>query len=406
MNNSSIWQLIQRFNHGRDPERLNLKYRAMQKDSFSFFRATAHLFYRDWPQASDLNDAPLAWVCGDLHLENFGTYKGDNRLCYFDINDFDEAVLAPCSWDIGRFLCSLLLATDKLALDEDSAIRLCKTFLRTYSAEIASGKVRWIERDTATGMIRDLLRSLKHRSRADLLKERTLKQHGKRRLRTNGKKALPVSNFHRQKVETLLQEFAAEQAGQGSFKVIDVARRIAGLSSLGLERYVILVKAFHSKKHYLLDLKHQPGSSLTPFLNVPQPIWGNEASRGAGLQNRGQAIAPAFLAVLADGQRSYVLKELMPQQDRLDLLQWRGKLSRLESVVTAMAQLTAWQHLRTGGWQGSATADQWQEFGSQSHWQAPLLEYAQHYSQKVRQDWLSFKEEIVYFTESAARAVR
>ena len=89
MNN--IVDSILKYNAGREPERVALKYRAMRQDAFSFMRGTCHLYYQDWP-ASDrqLNDAPLAWICGDLHLENFGCYKGDNRLVYFDLNDFDE----------------------------------------------------------------------------------------------------------------------------------------------------------------------------------------------------------------------------------------------------------------------------------------------------------------------------
>ncbi|WP_040579625.1 DUF2252 family protein [Methylobacter tundripaludum] len=89
------------FNQGRDPDRLIMKYCAMRTDAFAFLRGTCHLFYQDWPANSPLNDAPSAWICGDLHLENFGSFKGENRLTYFDINDFDEAALAPATWELG-----------------------------------------------------------------------------------------------------------------------------------------------------------------------------------------------------------------------------------------------------------------------------------------------------------------
>ncbi len=93
----SVAARILRFNEGRDPERLDMKYEAMRQSPFAFFRGTCHLFWEDWPRDSPLNSAPVTWECGDLHFENFGTYKGDNRLVYFDINDFDEAVLAACT---------------------------------------------------------------------------------------------------------------------------------------------------------------------------------------------------------------------------------------------------------------------------------------------------------------------
>ena len=394
MNQSSIWERIESYNQGRDPERLLLKYQAMQHDAFAFLRGTAHLFYQDWPQDSPLNDAPLAWLCGDLHLENFGSYKGDNRLSYFDLNDFDEAALAPCTWDLARFLCSVLVRSQTLGVDQTQALQLCEGFLDTYCRELGECKARWIERSTSTGMIRDLLKNLKRRSRADLLHERTVNHHGERVLKIDGVKALLASVDEKQKVTALIDLFAARQAEPAFFQVLDVARRIAGTGSLGLERYVILVYGKGTDHHYLLDLKYQPGSSLTPFLTAPQPVWNCEAERVVTLQHRGQAIAPAFLSAVTDGKRSYLLKELMPQQDRLHLRHWNGKLPRLQKVVHAMAALVAWQHIRTGGWQGSAIADQWQAFGRQNAWRQPLLEYALVYSRQVRLDWLSFKEDV------------
>src|ERR1039458_9125760 len=85
-----IADVIARFNAGRDPERLAMKYRAMRTNAFIFLRGTCHLFYAGLPDVPLLRDAPAAWACGDLHLQNYGSYKGDDRLVYFDINDFDE----------------------------------------------------------------------------------------------------------------------------------------------------------------------------------------------------------------------------------------------------------------------------------------------------------------------------
>ncbi len=394
MQQTSVWQRIEVFNQGRDPERLFLKYRAMQQDIFAFLRGSAHLFYQDWPQASELNRAPLGWLSGDLHFENFGSYKGDNRLSYFDINDFDEAALAPCSWDLARFLCSVLVGSQTLGVEQAQALKLCEVFIDAYSRELTECKPRWIERSTAKGMIRDLLKNLKTRSRIHLLHERTVKHHELRVLKVDGVKALAADEESKQRVTTLVDLFASRQSNPEFFQVLDVARRIAGTGSLGLERYVILVNGYGDGYHYLLDLKYQPGSSLAPYLLTPQPAWANEAERVAVLQHRSQAIAPAFLSTLTDGKRSYVLKELMPQQDRLHLRHWNGKLSRLQKVVHNMGELVAWQHIRTGGWQGSAIADEWQQYGRETDWRQPLLEYALNYSRQVRLDWLSFKEDI------------
>jgi uncharacterized protein (DUF2252 family) len=93
---------ITAFNMGRDPERLNMKYRLMRASPFAFLRGTCHLFYKRLQAGGVLVQAPATWISGDLHVENFGSYKGDNRLVYFDINDFDESCLAPSLFEIVR----------------------------------------------------------------------------------------------------------------------------------------------------------------------------------------------------------------------------------------------------------------------------------------------------------------
>jgi uncharacterized protein (DUF2252 family) len=391
----SVYARITAFNAGRDPERLALKYRAIADNPFSFYRGTCHLFYQDLPASGFLHEAPAAWICGDLHLENFGSYKGDNRLVYFDINDFDEAILAPAHWELSRLLVSIRVAARSLGVEPRQAAILCERFLDAYIAALLTGKARWIERATAEGMVRDLLRGLRKRSRAALLDSRTDLQAGKRHLRVDGKKALPVSLADRQKVVDLVAGFAKSHANPEFFKVRDVARRIAGTGSLGLERYVILVRGRGgSEGEFLLDLKIQPGSALAPYVRLPQPAWASEAERVVSLQRRVQAVSPAFLTAVSSGERSYVLRELLPSEDRVALNDWNGKLGRLEGVMRNMGEVVAWAHLRASGRQGSATADDWLGFAKRSaEWRRPLLAYAEIYARQVRKDWRAFAAE-------------
>ena len=98
----NIIKRILNANKGREKERLAMKFHAMRDNPFVFLRATCHLFYDQLPKSGISKSAPLTWCCGDLHLENFACFKGDNRLTYFDINDFDQAALAPASWELVR----------------------------------------------------------------------------------------------------------------------------------------------------------------------------------------------------------------------------------------------------------------------------------------------------------------
>lgn len=388
---NAIIQRIEQFNQGRDPERLKLKYGAMGQNAFAFFRGTCHLFYEDWPVGSELDHAPLAWICGDLHLENFGSYKGNNRLNYFDMNDFDEALLAPVTMELARLLTSILVGAETIGVNRPEAIALCHSFLDAYRAALREGKARWIERATAEGMVKSLLDGLRNRTSQEYLDSRTKLRSGKRAIRIDGKRALAAADADYAKITRFMAEFALGQPNPRIFKVLDVARRIAGTGSLGLERYVILVEGHGSPEgNLLLDLKHQPGSSLAPYVKVGQSIWPTEAERVVSIQQRVQAASPAFLTPVTITDRSYVLRELLPNQDRLVLSPWNGKLRRLEKVLATMGKVVAWNNLRSGGRQGSAIADEWIDFGQREEWIEPLLGYARHYANQVEEDWQIF----------------
>ena len=122
---ATIPERIKLFNENRLPEYTAMKYQLMAENAFRFFRGTCHLFYEDLGQAQALTGSPLSWICGDLHLENFGTYKGDNRLVYFDVNDFDEGVLAPALWEVVRMLTSIFTGCESNISDNRISIRVC-----------------------------------------------------------------------------------------------------------------------------------------------------------------------------------------------------------------------------------------------------------------------------------------
>src|SRR5579864_1123836 len=200
---SNLIQRIKTFNQGRLPDMLKLKYRAMQTDPFVFFRGTCHLFYEDWPKTTALNQAPASWICGDLHLENFGSYRGDTRLVYFDINDFDEAALAPCTWDIGRCLTSILVGAHTLGVEHAEALKLCRHFLDTFTATLVRGQAGSVEQATSTGMIKELFLKVEQRKRKAFLNTHTSlpdKHSGNRTFQIDNRHILPIAKAERAQV--------------------------------------------------------------------------------------------------------------------------------------------------------------------------------------------------------------
>ncbi len=91
---------------------------ARSDDPFPFFRGTYFRWARLWPQVcAELHDAPPILAIGDVHLENFGTWRdAEGRLCW-GINDFDEVDVLPYTQDLVRLAASTHFARRAGLLD-------------------------------------------------------------------------------------------------------------------------------------------------------------------------------------------------------------------------------------------------------------------------------------------------
>jgi uncharacterized protein (DUF2252 family) len=332
-------------NRGRDPALLALKWTKMGESAFAFFRGTAPLFFRNWSRIST-GGFPLAWICGDAHLENLGSYKGANRVPYFDINDFDECCLAPVDWELGRALAAIYV------LGRPDLARL---FLTAYVMTLRGGKPGHIEPEVAEGPVAALLESVKERRRKAFLGKWSAK--GKIRVRPGRSFALgrAAKALARRKFEA----WARRQPDPEFYRVLDICGRIAGNGSLGLERYVVLVKG--KKQPYFLDMKAADREAPRAFLRVRQPKWASEAERVATVQHFMQYVPIARLSWTDTAPVSYVVHELQPAEDRIAV----GRLSQPDyrEFIRQWAHLVASAHLRTAGWKGSADLDALIAFG-------------------------------------------
>src|SRR5712692_10685081 len=93
------------------------KHHQMKKSAFIFLRAT----YFRWAGqigklCPELMDAPQVLAVGDLHLENFGTWRDAEGRLVWGINDFDEASVMPYTIDLVRLATSALIAAKAQAL--------------------------------------------------------------------------------------------------------------------------------------------------------------------------------------------------------------------------------------------------------------------------------------------------
>jgi hypothetical protein len=96
---------------------LRFKHEQMAAALFPFFRATFYRWLQVWPdECTGLDRAPRILSVGDLHVENFGTWRDTDGRLVWGVNDFDEASLFPYTMDLVRLTTSALLAAREKSL--------------------------------------------------------------------------------------------------------------------------------------------------------------------------------------------------------------------------------------------------------------------------------------------------
>jgi hypothetical protein len=110
------------------------KHQMMRESPFPFLRATFYAWAEMWPDVfPEESKAPAVTAVGDLHLENFGTWRDLEGRLAWGINDFDEAATLPYTSDLVRLATSAMLARDDARL-RASAKDLANAFLDAYTA--------------------------------------------------------------------------------------------------------------------------------------------------------------------------------------------------------------------------------------------------------------------------------
>jgi hypothetical protein len=124
---------------------LERKHAKMRDSAFAFLRAS----YWRWAETAlvicpELATAPSRLAVGDIHLENFGTWRDADGRLVWGVNDFDEAAEMPYALDLLRLATSALVADAHVVADE-----ACGAILRGYRQGLANPLPVILERDRA-----------------------------------------------------------------------------------------------------------------------------------------------------------------------------------------------------------------------------------------------------------------
>jgi hypothetical protein len=126
---------------------LRFKRKALAEGPFPFLRGTFYRWAQLWPAlCGDLVGVPVVLGVGDLHVENFGTWRDAEGRLAWGINDFDESYELPYTNDLVRLATSALLAIEGNHISVDRKVA-CDAILHGYTRGLIEGKPYLIDEE-------------------------------------------------------------------------------------------------------------------------------------------------------------------------------------------------------------------------------------------------------------------
>ena len=129
-------RLLEASTKGRVPKLVALKNQLMAASPFAYFRGAVPVMAYDLSLIA--NTGICNQLCGDAHVRNLGAFAAPDGRLVFDINDFDETIVAPFEWDVKRMATSLVLAGRAAGAKNTHCREATAVFLERYRTMMAS----------------------------------------------------------------------------------------------------------------------------------------------------------------------------------------------------------------------------------------------------------------------------
>ncbi|MGZ4436196.1 MAG: DUF2252 domain-containing protein [Nocardioides sp.] len=399
--------LLQEENRGRLPELVPVRYGRMLTSAFAFFRGSAVVMAEDL--AALPNTGLEVQLCGDAHLSNFGVYATPERRLVFDINDFDETLPGPFEWDVKRLATSIALVARANGCDASARAKVVRATVARYRtamrefAKMGNLAVWYASLDVDRAMA-DLaprakpqevrraakaLRRARRRDNVEALHDLTETAGGETRFVHDPPLTVPVDRLFPEADAMLVRRALVEILASyrstlpenrrhllDQYQLVDVARRVVGVGSVGTAAYVLLLVGRDGTDPLVLQAKEAGASVLEGRCATSR--YDNAGQRVVNGQRLIQAASDMFLGwerthegdgevrdyylrQLRDGKASAHVDDMDPRHlevygqmcawtlaraharsgDRIALAAYLGKREKFEHAVTDFAETYA-----------------------------------------------------------------
>jgi uncharacterized protein (DUF2252 family) len=355
----------------REPDLVPVRHGRMMVSPFTFYRGAAKIM------AADLKDTPRAGLmvqlCGDAHLSNFGVFASPERTLLFDLNDFDETLTGPFEYDVKRMSASFTIAARNNGFSNAEARDVTLASVNAYRTTMAEfAEMPTMEIWYAHLTEQELLEAIKSFARTQELespKKAAKKEKKTTRKEVKGAKKTAAKARTRDSLQALSklgelvdgryrivsqppivvpardidpasygltadelqhgvdEQFRAYRATLQPdrrhllerFEVIDVARKVVGVGSVGTRAFIVLLQGRDQQDPLFLQVKEATRSVLEDHL--PKSRYKQPGERVVQGQRMMQAASDIYLGWTkgVDASRYFYWRQLRDMKGSADV---------------------------------------------------------------------------------------
>jgi uncharacterized protein (DUF2252 family) len=324
----------------REQDLVPVRHGRMMVSPFTFYRGAAKIM------AVDLKDTPRAdlnvQLCGDAHLSNFGIFASPERQLLFDVNDFDETLPGPFEYDVKRMSASFTIAGRNNGFTKADTRAVTLASVQAYRESMAGfAKMGTMDIWYAHLSEQELLAAIKNLARTGRKKEAkkgeknaqaiAAKARTRDSLQALSKLAelvdgryqiisqppivIPVrdlpaaAGMSPDEVRHVIREqFRSYRSTLQNdrrhllerFEIIDVARKVVGVGSVGTRAYIVLLQGRDQQDPLFLQVKEATRSVLEDHL--PKSRYKQPGERVVHGQRMMQAASDIYLGWTKGGE--------------------------------------------------------------------------------------------------------
>lgn len=355
----------------RIPELIPIRYARMLTSPFAFLRGAAGIMAADLAAYGKTTGLQVQ-ACGDMHVANFGIFASAERNLIFGINDFDETLPGPWEWDLKRLVASIVASGRFLGAGKGlckDAVRSAVSSYRKRMKQYASmGNMElWystIKEDdimkSLTGTAQEGLKKVtgkaRERTHMQVLDKLTDLVDDKFRLRDDAPFIVHETKTEsgrtiNEALELFLQSYMASLADDRKYlltqyRIVDVARKIVGVGSVGTRCWVIYLRGNHDEDPMFLQLKEAQPSVMEPYIGKSQ--YKNNGQRVVAGQRLIQGAPDIFLGWGEQDGKQFYVRQLRDMKGGLEFDPQKVKIENMPQYTALCAWAMALAHAKSG----------------------------------------------------------